>query len=96
VVNRRSKVVTELCNEIALRNMSRWIGWSGPVLIDELGQRGEVIGRTDHYRPVVLKVADGRSLLGRWVEVVVEEARPYCLMGRVISDEVELAEAQAT
>jgi MiaB-like tRNA modifying enzyme len=96
VVNRRSKVVTELCNEIALRNMSRWVGWSGPVLIDELGQRGEVIGRTDHYRPVVLKVADGRSLLGRWVEVVVEEARPYCLMGRVVSGEVEMAEVQAT
>ncbi len=95
VLNRRSKVLTEVCNEIALRNMSRWIGWSGPVLVDELGQRGEVIGRTDHYRPVVLRPPDARSMLGKWVEVVVEEARPYCLIGRTISEEVEVAEAQA-
>jgi hypothetical protein len=26
----------------------------------------------------------------------VEEARPYCLMGRVVSGEVELAAVQAT
>lgn len=96
VVNRRSREITELCEEIALRNMSKWIGWSGPVLIDEVGQKGEVIGRTDHYRPVVIRSPDARSLFGRWVEVVVEEARPYCLIGRPISREVDLAQAQAT
>ncbi|MCS7142815.1 MAG: tRNA (N(6)-L-threonylcarbamoyladenosine(37)-C(2))-methylthiotransferase [Aigarchaeota archaeon] len=85
VVNRRSRELTEVCREIALKRNESMIGWSGTVLIDEVGSKGEAIGRNYAYRPVVLRGVDGRDYLGRLVEVLIEDARPHCLMGRLLS-----------
>ncbi|MEM2931611.1 MAG: tRNA (N(6)-L-threonylcarbamoyladenosine(37)-C(2))-methylthiotransferase [Nitrososphaerota archaeon] len=83
-LNERSKLLTELCREIALKKNEKWIGWEGPALIDELGEHGELIGRNINYRPIVINNAE-KSLLGRLVNVHVTEARPYCLLGKIKS-----------
>jgi len=84
VLNERSKMLTEICRKIALEKSERWIGWEGPVLIDEIGEHGELIARNIYYRPIVINGQD-RSLLGRIVNVEVVEARPYCLIGKIRS-----------
>lgn len=85
VMNRRSRLLSDLCREVALRRNEAWIGWSGEAIVDEVGERGEAIARNQSYKPIVLRGARGGELLGRFVEVEVEEARPYCLMGRLKS-----------
>ncbi|MEM4021272.1 MAG: TRAM domain-containing protein, partial [Nitrososphaerota archaeon] len=66
-----------------LENNERWVGWSGYAIVDEIGERGEAIARNIYYRPIVIADARGEDILGRIVEVEVEDARPYCLMARL-------------
>ena len=82
LVKRRSRLMSEVAREVALRSGERWIGWRGMALVDEIGERGEAVARNLSYKPIVLR-EDGKRLFGRFVEVEVESARPYCLMGRV-------------
>ena len=82
VIKRRSKALSKLARSIALKANQKWIGWEGVALVDEVGERGEAIARNLSYKPIVLD-ADGQGLLGKFVEVEVTDARPYCLMGKV-------------
>ncbi|MEM1922266.1 MAG: tRNA (N(6)-L-threonylcarbamoyladenosine(37)-C(2))-methylthiotransferase [Nitrososphaerota archaeon] len=82
-VNRRSKILTELCNEVSYLRNEEWLGWVGEVLVDEVGEGGEAIGRNFAYRPIALPGTDGRRLLGRFVEVEITEARRHCIVGRI-------------
>lgn len=84
-LNRRSKVLTELCNSISLERNRRWVGWVGEALVDELGPRGEAIARNYAYRPIALPRARGSELLGKFIEVEVTESRRHCLIGEVKS-----------
>jgi len=82
LVKKRSKLMSEVAREAALRAGERWIGWRGIALVDEIGERGEAIARNLSYKPIVLK-ENGRRLFGKFVEVEIESIRPYCLLGRV-------------
>lgn len=84
-VNERSRVLSEVCREVALKRNERWMGWCGGVLIDEVGEKGEAIGRNYAYKPIVLRGVKGDEVLGKFVEVEVVDVRPYCLMGRLVS-----------
>ena len=94
IVKKRSRILTEIAREIALKSSERWIGWSGIALIDEIGERGEAIARNQSYRPIVID-KPGKELYGKFVEVEVEDARPYCLLARFkkIADHEETAAA---
>lgn len=82
LVKKRSKLMSEVARESALKAGERWIGWRGMALVDEIGERGEAIARNLSYKPIVLDES-GRELLGRFVEVEIESIRPYCLIGKV-------------
>jgi len=82
LVKKRSRLMSEVAKETALRAGERWIGWRGIALVDEIGEKGEAIARNLSYKPIVLD-ENGKKLFGKFVEVEVESARPYCLMGRV-------------
>ena len=82
-VKRRSRILSEIAREVALRNNERWIGWSGYAIVDEIGERGEAIARNITYRPIVIRDKPARELFGRIVEVEIESARPYCLMAKL-------------
>jgi len=94
IVKKRSRILSEIAREIALKSSERWIGWSGIALIDEIGERGEAIARNQSYRPIVID-KPGKELYGKFVEVEVEDARPYCLLARFkkIADHEETAAA---
>jgi len=82
LIKNRSRILTELTRRVALEANERWIGWSGIALVDEVGGRGEAIARNQSYKPIILN-EDGGKLLGRFVEVEILDAHPYCLIGRL-------------
>ncbi|MCB0336688.1 MAG: tRNA (N(6)-L-threonylcarbamoyladenosine(37)-C(2))-methylthiotransferase, partial [Bdellovibrionales bacterium] len=57
-VKRRTRLVTQAYNEMALRLNSRWKHWTGPVRIMEAGKGSSWVARNDYYKQVVLKVQD--------------------------------------
>lgn len=82
LIKNRSRILTELARRVALEANERWIGWSGIALVDEIGSRGEAIARNMSYKPIILN-EDGEKLLGRFIEVEILDAHPYCLIGRL-------------
>ena len=92
-VKERSKMLSMIAREIALRNNERWIGWSGYALVDEAGKRGEAIARNIFYRPIIIQNKPASEIFGKIIEVKIEEARPYCLMAR-FKREVDPREVQ--
>ncbi|RLG01599.1 MAG: hypothetical protein DRN49_00925 [Thaumarchaeota archaeon] len=82
LVKKRSKLMSEVARETALKAGERWIGWRGIALVDEIGERGEALARNLSYKPIVLN-ENGKQLFGKFVEVEIESIRPYCLMGKV-------------
>ncbi len=59
---KRSREMTKLYAELALRANKKWINWKGKVLVDEKGSKGGFVGRNFAYKPVVLR--EGKLTLG--------------------------------
>jgi MiaB-like tRNA modifying enzyme len=83
-IKRRSACLASLVRRIALERNKVWSGWSGKILIDEMGKPGSVVGRNFAYKPVVVKRRDGQSLLGEFVAVRVLDAFQSHLLGEVV------------
>ena len=81
VVKQRSRTVSALCNRISLENGERWVGWVGPVLVSEPGDKGGVIARNFAYKPILLK----HGVLGTTVNVKVIDAVNGYLVGEPCS-----------
>lgn len=83
-IKERSRKMTKLTEEIATKKNQTWIGWKGPILIDEKGNRpNSWIGRNYAYKPIVVKSKD--SLLGETVNVQVMKAFPTYLEAEIAS-----------
>jgi tRNA A37 methylthiotransferase MiaB len=79
----RSTRAGALAKRMACERNTRWVGWKGEVLIDEVGKvAGSWVGRNFAYKPVAVKSAE--PLLGRTVTVEVVEAFPTFLEGRIV------------
>ncbi len=76
----RSKALTELLERI--HTNKGWLGWTGEILIDEIGKTGSFIGRNDSYRPVVIK---GEGLLGKRIKVKIVSVFKDYLEGKIIN-----------
>ena len=72
----RSRALTELFNQIALKNNQKWIGWKGNIIIDEIGKNNTLVGRNFTYKPVIV---NGNYNLGDEIEVTVNDATSYDL-----------------
>jgi len=84
VINDRSLKLTRLVEEISLERNSRWVGWEGDVLIDEVGTiRDTWIGRNYAYKPVVIKACG--NLLGKSLKVKVTGFSSACLKGEPLN-----------
>ncbi|MBI4153735.1 tRNA (N(6)-L-threonylcarbamoyladenosine(37)-C(2))-methylthiotransferase [Candidatus Woesearchaeota archaeon] len=71
VIKSRSLCLTKMLKEIWAEKNKSWIGWQGPILIDEIGRKGFVIGRNEFYRPAVL---EGDYRLGDIINVKITDA----------------------
>jgi threonylcarbamoyladenosine tRNA methylthiotransferase CDKAL1 len=83
ILSRRVKMLKEKVAEIQLRLNESWVGWEGPVIIDEVGRNGTMIGRNPAYKPVVLDTE--KANLGRIVEVRIVGAGQHFLRGVILN-----------
>jgi len=75
-INRRSKELALLCNEIQLDENKKWLGWKGEVIFTEMGIKGGIQSRNFAYKPIV--VEDHDELLGkRGIVKIVESNATY-------------------
>ncbi|MFC1499894.1 tRNA (N6-isopentenyl adenosine(37)-C2)-methylthiotransferase MiaB [Candidatus Zixiibacteriota bacterium] len=81
---RRLERVIELQTELTRRSLSAMVGGQFEILIDGTGERKphQWTGRTRGNRTVVIESEE--ELLGRLVQVVIEEAGTWTLRGRLI------------
>lgn len=76
----RSRITSRRFEEIGLARNSVLVGWKGKALVSEKTSDESFCARNDGYKPIILKSSDD-DLLGRFVEVEVEEATYYDLRG---------------
>ena len=82
-IKRRSITASALAKKLSLENNRRWVGWTGEILIDEVGKvPGSWVGRNFAYKPVVVKSAS--KLIGRFMRVRITRAFPTYLEGDII------------
>jgi MiaB-like tRNA modifying enzyme len=72
----RSRIMTDIFNNISRMNNEKWLGWSGDILIDEKGKDDSWIGRNFAYKQVIVK---GDYKLGQIVKVKVENTTVFDL-----------------
>jgi len=79
----RSRVLDEIVKEITLRRNLRYVGKEVEVLLTDVAPKGGLSGRMMNYRPVIVKCNDD-DMLWKKVRVIIEEAEPHVLIGRII------------
>ncbi len=79
VLKERSRKLTSLCREISMRQNARMMGKTEIAFFSEVGPKGNFVGRTSNYKPIVV----GENLLGKFAEVEVLAAFPTYLHGTV-------------
>jgi MiaB-like tRNA modifying enzyme len=76
----RSRELSKLAQNITQRELKKWIGWEGIVLIDEHGKlTNQFIGRNPSYIPIVID--NGDLSLGQFVRVSVTDFGATYLIG---------------
>jgi MiaB-like tRNA modifying enzyme len=81
IAKERSKLLTKICNLISLENNLRHIRKKYTALVTEKGKNNTFVGRTESYKPVVVKE---KVAIGDFVSVEVTEARSTYLVGKLI------------
>jgi threonylcarbamoyladenosine tRNA methylthiotransferase CDKAL1 len=72
-IKRRSAMAAELARKVAFERNQRWIGWTGRVLIDEVGKVAcSWVGRNFAYKPITLENA--KDVFGKVLHLRVVRA----------------------
>lgn len=79
---RRSTKLTKMMKKIQLEDNSQWKGWSGEVLINEVGEKGGYKGRNIYYKPIVIN--ENNIELGTKIKVEIYDFTETYLFGRLI------------
>jgi MiaB-like tRNA modifying enzyme len=84
-IKRRSGLTAKLARKVAFERNQRWVGWTGDVLVDEVGKvPGSWIGRNFAYKPIVLKISGSGDLIGKTFHVKVVKAFTTYLEGEIV------------
>jgi threonylcarbamoyladenosine tRNA methylthiotransferase CDKAL1 len=82
-IKRRSIMASALAKKLSLENNRRLVGWTGEILIDEVGKvPGSWVGRNFAYKPVAVKTTS--KLIGKFVPVEIMKAFPTYLLSTII------------
>jgi len=81
VKKERSRVLNFLVKELTLKRNLRYVGKEVEVLLTDIAPKEGLVGRMPDYRPVAVKC--DRDMLWKRVTVVIEEAKPHVLLGRM-------------
>ena len=74
----RSRLITQIFNNIARMQNERWYNWQGNVLVDEFGKDNSFIARNYAYKPVIIK---GNYQLGQEINVRIRAITSHDLRG---------------
>jgi MiaB/RimO family radical SAM methylthiotransferase len=80
-VKNRSRILSKISNDISLKINKKYIGKKYNVLTTEIGKNNTILGRTDNYKPVVLK---GSIPLGEFFMVEIIDCEQNYLVGNII------------
>jgi tRNA A37 methylthiotransferase MiaB len=75
----RSRRLTTLVSRLSMDHNRSWIGWQGPAIVTEPGQKGGMVSRNESYKPVILHEA---VTTGDKVFLTVFDAERTHLLGR--------------
>ena len=81
IVKGRSRLLTKLCSEVSKENNFNHIGKKYTLLITEEGKNNTMIGRTENYKPVVIKE---KVEIGKFIPVEITSSAPTHLFGMLI------------
>jgi MiaB-like tRNA modifying enzyme len=72
-IRERSRLVAIFVKKVALERNKRWVGWTGEILVDEVGKiSGSWIGRNFAYKPIAVRSV--KKLLGETLQAKVKRA----------------------
>jgi MiaB-like tRNA modifying enzyme len=81
LVKKRSKILTDLCNKISKEKNLTHIGKICIALITEKGKNNTFVGRTENYKPIILKE---KVKIGEMIPVKVIKGTSTYLVGTTI------------
>jgi MiaB-like tRNA modifying enzyme len=82
-IKHRSTIASALARKLSLENNRWWLGWTGEVLIDEIGKvAGSWVGRNFAYKAVAVKSAS--KLIGKFMSAKITKVFPTYLESSVV------------
>jgi len=82
VKKERSRIASEVSLRVAYEVNKEYVGRLSDVLVNSVSTKGDFVGRTIEYKPVILRGYDLK--LGETVKVKIREATPLALVGDVV------------
>lgn len=82
ILVQRSNELHRVCEKIKLQSKQEMIGWKGRAFASKYTGLGDVLTRTDSYRPVVINGSDLKP--GQYANVEITAAKPGYFLGKVI------------
>lgn len=79
----RSHELHRVCERIKLESKQDMIGWKGRAFVSKYTEMGDVLTRTDSYRPVVISSSNLQP--GQYINVEIVTAKPGYFIGKLIS-----------
>lgn len=83
IKKRRSRILNDIVKELQMKRNENWIGRQVEALIVDRYVKGGVIARTIEYKSIAIP-NEPLSIIGRKFEVIIEDATPYYLIGKII------------
>ena len=79
----RSHYLHKVCEQVKLESKQAMIGWKGRVFVSKYTDIGDVLTRTESYRPVVISGSNLKP--GQYTDVEIIAAKPGYFLGRLIN-----------
>jgi len=78
----RSHYLHKVCEQIKLESKQGLLGWKGEAFASKYTEMGDILTRTDSYRPVILSGSDLRP--GQCANVEIVASKPGYFLGRLV------------
>lgn len=81
---KRSHDLHKVCEQVKLKSKQAMIGWKGRAFVSKYTEIGDVLTRTDSYRPVVISGSNLKP--GQYADVEIVAAKPGYFLGKLVED----------
>jgi MiaB-like tRNA modifying enzyme len=80
----RSHELHKVCEHIKLESKQAMIGWKGRAFVSKYTEMGDVLTRTDSYRPVVISGSNLKP--GQYANLEIVAAKPGYFLGKLVEN----------